>query len=315
MKKRLVTGFFVVLFIGVAIAPSTMADVNNTFDDIEVVEITIEICGIDGAKPHTVKLTKQESIEVENLIDSIKSRLDKVETREETIEIFNEVIVGLDKYGLVGDMSVEEVQKLVTGSCENPVIVKLIDRVYGKNQLDNDGNALCLIAGETDRTYLMNHITSTGFSIYALTMYLLVRAQELEEEYPKIGHLLEIIFNRLFTFMSNVMVNIIVPIARFTEKNPLSIGHTIFLGGAVPHIFPASGWIYTIGLNDKRNWSGEFFGQIQNLPMQIFMNLMGGYVYPGVVGFTGIKVLWDDDDWRFFYLGSALWAEIGPDPP
>jgi len=103
MKKLLAVGV-IVLFLGLAIAPSINANVSKTSVDSELVEITTEICGLNGGK-QTVSLSKEDAEEVEKLIDDIERRLDNVETREETVEIFNEAVVKLDKYGLLGGLT------------------------------------------------------------------------------------------------------------------------------------------------------------------------------------------------------------------
>ena len=59
MKKLLVVGV-IVLFLGLAIAPSINANVSKISIDNELVEFTTEVCGLNGGK-HTVQLTKAEA--------------------------------------------------------------------------------------------------------------------------------------------------------------------------------------------------------------------------------------------------------------
>jgi len=110
IKKGLVVTV-ILLFIGLAFAPSINANVSKTSIDSELVEITTEICGLNGGK-HTVSLSKEDADEVDRLFDSIKEKLDKVETREESEEIFKEAVVELDKYGLLGGLSVKQAQRI-----------------------------------------------------------------------------------------------------------------------------------------------------------------------------------------------------------
>ena len=114
MKKPLAVAV-ILLFIGVAFAPSINANVVKTSVDNEIVEYTMEVCGINGAEPQTVSLSKEEALEVDKLFDDIDKRLHDAETQEEIIEIYNEAIVELDKYGLLGDLTVKQAQWLVTG--------------------------------------------------------------------------------------------------------------------------------------------------------------------------------------------------------
>ena len=111
IKKGIVVAV-IFLFIGLAFAPSINANINK---ESNLVEITTEVCGIDGVKPHSVKLTTEEASKVGALFDSIKERLDGAESREETVEIFNEALLELNEYSLFYEKtSAEQVQSLIT---------------------------------------------------------------------------------------------------------------------------------------------------------------------------------------------------------
>ena len=90
IKKGLVVAV-IILFIGLAFAPSINANVSKASIDSELVEITTEICGLNGGK-HTVSLSKEDAEEVEHLFDSIRERLNVTETREEAEQIFKEIL-------------------------------------------------------------------------------------------------------------------------------------------------------------------------------------------------------------------------------
>lgn len=135
LKKSLAVGV-ILLFIGLAFIPSINANISL---DNRLVEITTEICGIDGIEPNTVRLTKQESKEVEQLIDSIKAKLDKAKTRGDTVEIFNDAIIEFDKYGLLGGLSVEKIQRLIIKPYMNSRMFNII------NNLNLDDDLSCLM--------------------------------------------------------------------------------------------------------------------------------------------------------------------------
>ncbi len=59
MKKLLVVGV-IALFLGFAIAPSINANVSKASIDSELVEITTEVCGLNGEN-HTIQLTNEEA--------------------------------------------------------------------------------------------------------------------------------------------------------------------------------------------------------------------------------------------------------------
>ena len=103
-----------------------------------------------------------------------------------------------------------------------------------------------------------------------------------------------------------------------SSLNPLPIGHTIGVGKEEFDLdewewypCPARGWLFTIGLNDIKKWEDSFFGQLRIPP--VYINFFD-YFYPGVFGFTGIKLLNFEKE-KSFYVGSALWVKIGPEPP
>jgi len=119
MKKILVVGI-IFLFIGVAIAPSINFTVVKASNDNDLVEVTTQACGIKGFGNTTVKLTRQQTSEVDQLFDSINSKLNNATSREESIRIYHEAIIELDRYGLLPQgMSVEKAQRLVTGCNQN----------------------------------------------------------------------------------------------------------------------------------------------------------------------------------------------------
>ena len=120
----------IVLFIGLAFTPSINANVTT---DSELVEITTEVCGIDGINSQTISLTKEDADTVEKLFDEIKSKLDRAETREETVTIFNEGIVELDKYGLFGDMDIEKIQNQISNRFIQPKRTNFLGKIVDFN--------------------------------------------------------------------------------------------------------------------------------------------------------------------------------------
>jgi len=77
---------------------------------------------------------------------------------------------------------------------------------------------------------------------------------------------------------------------------------------------PATGWVWTIGLNGARTMEGEIFGQFSNLLMEFFWD----YYYPGVIGFTWLKMQFGSGltpDILSYYLGAALLVKLGSTAP
>ena len=278
MKKLLVFGV-IVLFLGVAIAPSINANISKASVDSELVEITTEVCGLNGGK-QTVELTQEEAAEVEALFDSIRERLNNTETREEAEQIFKEAVVELDKYGLLGGLSVKQAQRLVTGGYQNLRVMKLMEKLNSKNQGINEiNNLLCLVAGQTTYTIRMS--------------------------FPTLGILGFISFLYYIQFMAGFVW-------------PVSIFSVIYFGydwlGHWYGQLGANGWVSTRGLNGIKSWEGNnLYGYLPNLIWKWNGNLVRYRWYGGVAGFTGIIIKFTNNEISF--LGSALKVKLGTGHP
>ena len=150
MNKKILLGS--IIAVAIIVLSSFSSAVGKVSSDDELVEFDVEFCGL--GKKHSVKLTQQEADEVDLLFDDIEQQLSEVETRDEAEVIFKDAIVELDKYGLLGGLSVRQAQRLVTGGNRNPGVMKLQNRIYTQYQetSDEDENVLCLIAGLTSET-------------------------------------------------------------------------------------------------------------------------------------------------------------------
>lgn len=306
-KKSLAVAI-ILLFIGVAFAPSINANVSKN----ELVEITTEVCGIDGIKPNTVKLTKQESKEVEQLIDDIKSKLDKAETREETVEIFNEAIIELDKYGLLGGLSIEQAQRHVTSRYNQHI----------SNQISNNNtNALCLIAGETSETNVIGLGSLLG-AIWTAIRYAKMNVissflgslrffELIASHFPQIDNIIaKILLSRLFFPIISTFLFWVIPIKL---GGIIEFGSVTSLFPQAPKYHPSEGWVNTFGLFGRRVYENPGYGQIFGVPsLDIFDIITTRYI--GVIGFTGLSIGIPFTK-KYFFLGTALWVNVGPDRP
>ncbi len=271
MKKLLVVGV-IVLFLGLAVAPSINANVSK---ESELVEITTEICGLGGGK-HTVQLTQEEAEEVEQLFENIRLQLNESTSREEAKEIFNKAIVELDKYGLLGGLSVKQAQRLITGMFQTQ---RFFNRMFPRT-LDENENKFCLIAGMTSDT----HFEGIGALFFE-------KLNDIFWAYGLIGYSIFEIFA------------ILNPIPFYYRIN---LGHEYFVFEGESEYYYSYGWIFTIGSNGIKIYKRKMEG---DLPIQgSFLYLGGGLshigYFPGVVGFTGIKID------SFLYLGYAHWVKI-----
>jgi len=272
----------ILLFIGVAFTSSINANVSKESVDSELVEFTTEVCGIKGVKPHTVSLSKEDADEVDRLFDSIKERLDKVETREEAVEIFNEAVVELDKYGLLGGLSVKQAQKLVTGYYNGQNSQKkIINPNMGEEALDEYHNSFCFVVGnDTTWTRFIGAFLSRLSMFFALLL-------------PDIPNSIvdDMIFVILFFFAG--IYEQFKPIA-ISQSVGFGIKRIVDIGGWV--YYPAEGRISTFGVRGAKTWSGPFYGSLG------VNGWMVDTVYTGILGFFGIKI-------GEHYFGFA--AEVG----
>lgn len=309
----------ILLFIGIALAPSINANVNT---DDELVEITTEIYGMDGIKPHTVKLTKQEAQELERLFGDIKARLDKSETQEETIAIFNDTVVELDKYELLGDLNIEEAQKLVNGRFYNIQIRELLDKMSRKYQktFDENENFLCSISGETTYTGFVPTLPlliSAGILVLPISIWLISALIESILGYmnnPILEPLLNLIYMlNTLAFWAGIMLGggclalLIFP----AVISPIKLSSIMTFGElrSLPDYnewFPAKGWVHTSGLLGIKNWEEKMYGKYK---IPVFFGFTS--YYTGVIGFTGIKL---SKSTNHFYLGHAIGVKLDSSP-
>jgi len=273
IKKEL-TVVIIMLFISATISPAIHAE---TEEETELIEVTTEICGLNR-KPHTAKLTKLESEELNVFLDSVGKRFSQVKTREETLVIFKEVIEELDKYGLLGDTSIEQVERLIFSRYFR---AEDFNTSYKKQHLNNNlndyKNTDCLIAGSSSVTYFSNPIAELLWSLF----------WQLDAGFLKN---LVLILSVITGFLT------LIP----AQLNPFPIAHWIYYGAYIdghrPRPSKAEGWIFTIGKNGIQSFDGSFVGSLSSGALSDFC---------GAQWFTGIKIL---NGW--FYLGFAKKVQI-----
>jgi len=297
MKKGLVVSV-ILLFIGVAIAPTINFSVVKASNDNDLVEVTTQACGIKGFGNTTVKLTREQYNDLEQYLVDFRARLNQTTTREEAIPIFKEAVVELNKYGLLPKgMSVERAQNLVTRTYLNNKIIKFQEKLLQNHLLDlgNNSNFLCLIAGKASNCWvagpIMTGLASICYIFYAL-IYLLTG-------FDSIFDAIVVLFSLIFIYQNFVD-------GRINFFSLLTFGSKYSY--EYEYVVPAVGSIYTAGLLGIKNYNGSFFGKI-HYPVITLFNIC----YTGAFGFTGIKILFPDYSSQF--LGTALRVNIDDTPP
>jgi len=306
MNKKLLTTSIVILFLGLAFAPSIHANISK---ESELVEITTEVCGLPGQKPQTVQLSKSDAEAVYRLFKEIKLKLDAVESRKEAVEVFNEAIMELDKYALLGELSVEKTQNLVLGRYQNSREIQFLEKRYPwiMEKSEDIDNFLCLIAGRTTYTFFQTWLSAAILmSTIPLTLlfvffYLLLRIS-------------------LFPIISSIILNFIANFGSYLGRlvdatlthQPLMFGVNIWLS-------QSNGWVRTIGLKGIQKIDGYFNGKMlsQGILDEYFKAWIYGYTDPNestkaAKRFIGLRINLDSESYESFYIGTALAVRLGP---
>ena len=238
-----------VIVLLVALAPSLHADTQPTPDN-ELLEFTTEICGLQGQEPQTVQLTQEQAEEIDKIFMDVRIKGNTAETIEQTVEIFNEALVKLNKYHLFSEVSVKHLQTLITGVFQQNSMKELIEKTHIAP--NSESNFFCLITGNTDYT-IFNSRLSTLFLVLCF------------------------LFIGIDIFIIPWMVTYYL-----TNSIPLSLGQTIALGvQGTQWTYPAEGWVFTQGLTGVQEWEGTLIGDIR---YGILDELIG------VTGFRGVKI-------------------------
>jgi len=303
--KKLISVAVILLFIGLAFAPSINANVGKE----ELVEFTTEVCGLNGGK-QTVKLTQQQADEVEALFDSIREKLNATESREEAEEIFKDAVVELDKYGLLGGLSVKQAQRLVTG----PYFKEGFLRIFEKLKVDtlktsNNSNLFCLISSKTQSSSVPLYLPIT---VSVRLYYDLIRLMWFLRS--KIDFFDEINLGENFATILgfyHAMLIFFLPLIpiRLALLNAIVFGgiHTTYPKEVRS---PAEGKVDSYGVYGYKRFDGKMWGQIS----AFFYGF--GHLYIGVRGFTGLTIIGENQNVPYVWsMGYARYINIGPDEP
>ena len=318
IKKSLVVGI-IFLFIGIGIAPNvTSIEFSKTqTSNNDLVEITLQLCKTSGVEDHKMYITQEQNEQLDVLIESFKTNINNAETREETIEIYKDMVVSLDKLGILPESTnCKEVQEFVTGknsvNCPeklksnkyfNQTFEKLKNKKIG---LDENSNMFCLISGETDDTETVSFLCS--MFLYSLFLRYKFYAIPLEI-LPAILSVLIVI-----PILASIAIRAMIwfQISNSFNYLPSTLGGLMTLGyweddlgGWVP--VPSVGWVSTNGLNGIKKWDGYLLGGISSI-----ITDRTTVRKVGAIGFTGLKFnSWSlETEFKSFYLGSALWVRL-----
>jgi len=313
MKKILAVGV-ILLFVGVAVAPTINHSVVKASISDDFVEVTTQACGIKGYGNTTVKLTREQYQDLEEYLVEFRARLNQTSTREEAAPLFKDVVVELDKYGLLPKgMSVERAQRLVTKSYNQRL------KIGDTEVFDSDANYFCLVYGRATNTGIVGPFVNLA-SVYLNDFYWVLTAKLMKSYFWFEDHNL--------TFLYKILRILIMPLSGIAY---ISFG--IWMLGMVFHLFvplgilslltfgsynyvnadyyaPSSGWVDSFGLNGVKKYEGsELWGTVRNK----YVNLYFFHAYPGALDFIGFKI--NPLNENPFFLGSALKVKLGTEFP
>jgi len=264
----------ILLFIGVAIAPSITQCVVTASHEDDRIAVTTQAYGIQGYGTITVKLSKAQYQDLEQYLADFRQRLNQTTTREEAIPILKEAVVKFDTYGLLPKgMNIEDAQRLVIGENHDTKILQLVSRIGKEKSLNFSTNVLCLVAGYSNKTVITTLFQRVTFFNFLLLSNFLKKVMTSFALYL----LLDIILIEITMFF--FAIDTILPIVLWSD---------IYLQSG-------DGFLYSFGLGGIKKQVGTLNGQINGFTgIKILLNL--------------------NDPFVFFYLGSGLYVNVGTEP-
>jgi hypothetical protein len=175
LRKGLAVGI-VLLFVGVTVAPGINFSVVKASGEDNLMEVTTQICGIKGFEDTTVKLTRQQYQNLERYLVDFRGRVNTTTISDETVRLFKEAVIELNKYGLLPKkMRVEQAQKLIVGPYENSKGIAIVEKMFHEKTLvANQSNSFCFIAGIVHDGFVTGPlgILGTFISLFGLILHL-----------------------------------------------------------------------------------------------------------------------------------------------
>ncbi len=307
LKKGLVVSV-ILLFIGVAVAPGINQSVVTASTDDDLVEVTTQACGIQGYGNTTVKLTKEQYQNLETYLVEFRARLNQTTTREETVPIFKEAVVELDKYGLLPrGMCVERAQRLVTSGYWFEKKLQFFEKLYDRTPVPQNviQNQFCFVAGYTYNSLLVGPISMTCFvTLLAMSYFFYYLAVATGSIGLKIlSTILEIVALGVdFLLLS-------LPVVPFEIGGFVTFGDVMEQWEAPSYYHPSRGWIFSVGVNGFQSLNGSFYGTLREFGF--FMSML----YVGLSGFVGIVLGSMLPSMNLFFIGSAYKVGASSNPP
>jgi hypothetical protein len=295
------SSFFVVaLFIGVAIAPGIQTDREKT----GTTPVEIELVGIPTSEKYTVDLSDEQIRELQVLFEDIEQQLSNAQSRKEANEIVKDALSELEKYGLLGGLTLEQAQNLIIGSETRQRLLELMDDNY-QDILDDNANYFCMITGRLTGTLFFNPF-SLPRSIFHYYLYYLVYP------FPKFIVLFYTWDNFISLYRESLVIHTtLLPVSFFSI---VTAGHSTFGHYPYPYSrnYPSQGSITSFGIKNFKDWIGDLWGDatMQLICLSFFTRVF----YPAILGFLGIKITINSLE-DIYFAGFALKASFSNQLP
>jgi hypothetical protein len=296
--KKILAVCVIILFIGVAVAPSINTSIVKASQEDDLVEVTTQACGIQGYEDTTVKLTREQYEKLEEYLVELRARLNQTTTREEAVPIFKDAVVELDKYGLLGNLTIEEAENCIFFWYKDTIMTK---KLYSNTRR----NLCCLVTGRVNRSIAVHRVNSwIWWADKFLISFGITIFEQFPKQFPNLSFLLLPLF--LIGVLGIVLLEVLgASWEQFADNNPIAFFDVIcagyvLLGDTYKY---GNGWVDSIGLLGEKKWSGQFMG---NLPgRKIAFTDIAYLYYPGIYAFNGIQINFPEIGDKYF-LGSAL---------
>lgn len=316
-RKGLVFAIICVFF-GVAIAPSITGNIVNLYNDRkslvldnnDLVEITTRIYGLEKLKNCTIQLNQEEFKMFKVVFNEINQKIENTTSRDEAEIIFKDAVIELDKFGLFGEFSVEEIQKLVVRSNDSKTF-KIIDSMFNNNLQKDEENtsyfSLLWMDVEVRRIFVGGKFVKTFLllttPILAGIYQSIIKSSISDEMKDK---LIDILFDLTFHVFFLVNLPLIIPI---NINYHIGFGDIDYqLDDGTYTYRPAIGEVRAYGLSDLKTWEGSLWGDLPNLPFYFYFAFRTNTMPIGVTGFTGINVEYQSGYEN--YYGTAITVKL-----
>ena len=265
MKKFIAIGI-IFLFIGVAFAPSINSNIVKASNDNDLVEVTSQACGIQGFGNTTIKLTKEQYLDLEQYLVDFRARLNQTTTREEAVPIFKDAVAELNKYGLLPKgMSIQQAIDLTIGRYMRGFTLPKSHPITGVYE-----NFLCLIAGRGNPVFRY-----LGLDLFMGLIRLLGNFD------------IAWFLSALWLLLTLVSIPFMLSIIKLNTALYYGVYSTDY--NYNPLFSPMGKWVWTQGLNGVQKWDGPFWGDIIEVYPEFF-DFFGLYYSVGATNFIGLKM-------------------------